>query len=97
MNKLTSVKLQSMIDLQMPEIELSCPMLRFGRKDSNNYKFPIVFCEETKAVELCDELKLLIGKTLEESKSKLQSLYEKYKQYHYKKRSSTQNLITPNG
>jgi hypothetical protein len=83
MEKLTSIKLQPMINLKNPEMDLFCPTLNFGRKKTGRFKFPIVFNDEKTASQLYDELKLLIGKSIDEVKAASEPLYEKYKKFHY--------------
>ena len=84
MEKLTSIRLQPMININKPDLELICIVLKFGQKKSGEYKFPIVFKEENPATQLYDELKLLIGKSLDEVKTGSEELYEKYKQFDYR-------------
>lgn len=84
MEKLTSIKLQPMMNIEKPDLDLLCPVLSFGRKKSGQFKFPIVFKREKPASDLYDELKLLIGKSLEEVKDASDNLYEKYKKFDYR-------------
>lgn len=86
MEKLTSIRLQPMMDIDKPELDLLCPTLNFGRKKIGRFKFPIVFKDEKPAIQLYDELKLLIGKSIDEVKAASEPLYEKYKQYDYRVR-----------
>lgn len=84
MEKLTSIRLQPMMNIDKPELDLLCPTLNFGRKKTGRFKFPIVFKDEKPASQLYDELKLLIGKSIDEVKDASEPLYEKYKMFDYR-------------
>jgi hypothetical protein len=86
MEKLTSIRLQPMMNIDKPNLDLLCPVLKFGRKKSGEYKFPIVFKDEKPAGQLYDELKSLIGKSLDEVKAASEPLYDKYKNFDYRVR-----------
>lgn len=95
--KLKSIRLQEVINVNKPTWELFCPVLRFGNSKKGEYKFPIVFKDKTQAGNLYDELSLLIGKTIEEVKTESSQLFEKYKKFHYQKKfhyRQSANLIT---
>lgn len=85
MEKLTSIRLQPMININQLETELWCPTLNFGRKKNGKFKFPIVFKNYKAAEQLYDELQKLIGKSLDEVKAASEPLYDKFKKYHYQK------------
>ncbi len=70
--------------IDKPELDLFCPVLNFGRKKTGRYKFPIVFKNEKKAIQLHDELKPLLGKSIDEVKTACNPLYEKYKMFDYR-------------
>ncbi len=82
--KLTSIRLQPMINIKNLDTDLWCPVLSFGRKKSGKFKFPIVFKNYKMAEKLYDELEKLKGKTVDEVKSVSDKLYAKFKKYHYK-------------
>lgn len=84
MEKLTSIRLQAMININKPELDLLCPTLNFGRKKIGRFKFPIVFKDKKSAIKLYDELKLLVGKSMREVKDASEPLYEKYKMFDYR-------------
>jgi len=63
---------------------LFCPVLKFGRKRSDELRFPIVFKSEKKCNQICDELEKLIGKSYEEVKIAGDLLFETYKQFDYR-------------
>ncbi len=79
--KLTSIKLQQMININDLDVDLWCPVLRFGRKQ---YKFPIVFKNYKQAEKLYDELEKLKGNTIEQVKEASEKLYTKFKKHHRK-------------
>lgn len=83
MENLSSIRLQEKINLDMPDLELWCPVLKFGKKKSSEYKFPIVFKNRKAAEKLYDELEKLIGKPWDEVKAASEILYPKFKKYHY--------------
>ncbi|OFY87865.1 MAG: hypothetical protein A3F72_03050 [Bacteroidetes bacterium RIFCSPLOWO2_12_FULL_35_15] len=78
------VHLQPMMTIKKPYIDLYCPVLRFGKKKSGEFKFPIVFKNRKQADKLYDELEKLKGKTIDEVRAAADVLYEKFKKYHYK-------------
>jgi hypothetical protein len=82
--KLTSVKLDRMIDMLSLNDLLWCPVLNFGRKKEGRFRFPVIFKSYSKAEKCYDELIALKGKTLEEVKTLSEPIYEKYKKYHIK-------------
>ena len=84
MEKLTSIRLQPMINIKKIELNLLCPILNFGRKKKDEFKFPIIFKDEKIASQLYDELELLIGKSFDEVRVSAESLYEKYKTFDYR-------------
>jgi len=84
MEKLTSIRLQPMININKPDMDLWCPTLNFGRKKAGKFKFPIVFKSMKPAEKLYDELQKLIGKSLDEVKAASEPLYDKYKKYDYR-------------
>jgi hypothetical protein len=81
--KLKSIRLQEVINFNKPNLELFVPVLRFGDKGSEEYKFSIVFKNKTQAYKCYDELSLLIGKPIEEVNKASIALYRKYEKYHY--------------
>lgn len=85
MEKLTSIRLQPMINLKNMDTELWCPTLNFGRKKTGKFRFPIIFKNRKAASQLYTELEKLKGKTIDEVKAASETLYEKFKKYHYKK------------
>ncbi len=85
---LTSIKLQQMINVKTLEIELWGHVLKFGRKKSGEFKFPIVFKNYKQAEKLYDELYKLKGKTIDEVRDLSDKLYDKFKKYHYKNKPS---------
>ena len=85
MQKLTSIRLQPMINLETMDTNLWCPTLNFGRKKTDKFRFPIVFKNRKAAGQLYDELEKLKGKSIDEVKAAADVLYEKFKKYHYKK------------
>lgn len=87
MEKLTSIKLQPVMNIKNPELDLLCPVLSFGKKKTDKFKFPIVFKDETKASELYNELEPLIGQSLNEVKQQAVILYQKYKKFDYRIKS----------
>lgn len=87
MDKLTSVILQPMINIHKPNLDLLCPVLSFGRRKKDQYKLPVVFKDESHANDLYDELKLLIGKPIDEVRTICDSLYKKYKKFDYRYRT----------
>ena len=86
MEKLTSIRLQPMINMTDLDTDLWCPTLNFGRKKTGKFRFPIVFKNYKQAEKLYDELDKLKGKTIDEVKAVSDKLYDKYKKYHYKER-----------
>ena len=90
MQKLTSIRLQPMINRNKPQLDLLCPILNFGRKKTGQFKFPIVFKDEEPASQLHDELKSLIGKSIDEVKSASETLYDKYKKFDYRFKTKKQ-------
>lgn len=84
MEKLTSIRLQMMIDMNHLNTELWCPVLNFGRKKDARFRFPIVFKSMSKAMQLHAELIKLKGKTIDEVSEVSKISYNKYKKYHYK-------------
>ncbi|MEK6880825.1 MAG: hypothetical protein AABY22_14495 [Nanoarchaeota archaeon] len=82
--KLASVKLQTVIDLKTLNIDLLCPVLSFGRKKSDKFQFPIIFKNYNQAEKLYDELEKLKGKSFDVVRTEGDTLYKKYKKYHYK-------------
>ena len=82
--KLTSIRLQPMMNINKPELDLWCPTLNFGRKKSGRFKFPIVFSNYKQAEKLYDELAKLKGKTLDELKAEANKLDEEFKKYNKK-------------
>ncbi len=82
--KLTSVKLQPMININKLNVDLWCPVLRFGRKKAGEFRFPIVFKNHKQAQKLYEELSALKGKSLSEVKKLSNKLYDKFKKFHYK-------------
>jgi hypothetical protein len=81
---LSSIQLKPMINIKNLDTELWCPILKFGKKKSGEYKFPIVFKNYKKAEKIYDELEKLKGKTIDEVREKSDAIYEKYKQFDYK-------------
>ena len=56
-----------MMNIDKPELDLLCPTLNFSRKKTGRFKFTIVL-KTKKQSQLYDELKLLIGKSIDEVK-----------------------------
>ena len=81
--KLTFIQLKPMINIKNLDTDLWCPILKFGKKKSGEYKFPIVFKNYKKAEKIYDELEKLKGKTIDEVREKADAIYEKYKKYDY--------------
>lgn len=81
---LSSIQLKQMINIKDLDTELWCPILKFGKKKSGEFKFPIVFKNYKKAEKLYDELEKFKGKTIEEVRKQSDVLYEKYKKFDYK-------------
>lgn len=82
--KLTSVKLQPMINLNKLSMDLWCPVLSFGRKKSRKFNFPIIFKSMKPAGKLYDELVQLKGKGFDEVKQTAEELFDKYKKFDYR-------------
>lgn len=81
--KLTSIKLQTMVNLKDLGRDLWCPVLRFGRKKENSFRFPVVFNNYHRAQMAYHELEKFIGMTKEEVEKAAEPIYDKFKQYDY--------------
>lgn len=82
--KLTSVKIQTIIDMSKPTKNLWCHVLRFGRLKKDERRFPINFSQRNPACKLHDEFAKLIGKSMTEVEQAGGKLYKKYKKFNYK-------------
>ncbi len=83
MATLKSIKLQRQINIKQPDLDLWCPVVRFGKSKKSEYRFPIVFNDYSDAKLLYEELNKLIGQPLDEVKKASEILFDKYKKYHY--------------
>ena len=85
--KLTSVYIANLAILEPEFIELTSPLLRFGRGKKNERRLPVCFALEhaDKCHELYEELNTLRGQTLDEIVSYLKTNLDKYKPFIYKK------------
>lgn len=81
--KLTSIRLQPVINIKIPQQELCVPVLRFGRKETE-MRFPVTFCSHNKSIEVYSKLHKFIGKPLNIVITQCDILSEQYKQYDYK-------------
>jgi hypothetical protein len=81
--KLTSIRLQQVINIKIPQQELCVPVLRFGRKGTE-MRFPVTFSSEDKSIEVYSKLHEFIGKPINVVLTQCDILSEQYKQYDYK-------------
>lgn len=84
---LKSVYLNPMINMKKPHQDLWCPVFKFGRKKSDEFRFPVVFNNEEKALEAMADLEKLVGKEMEEVKAGCAASYEKFKAFDYKEKT----------
>lgn len=81
--KLTSVRLQMVININIPEYELFVPVLRFGLKKTES-NFPIVFCDEKPMHEVYDLFEKMKGSSYDEVVNRAKVLFKDYKKYDYR-------------
>lgn len=85
MKNLKSIRLQPAISLVNLDQKLWIPVLNFGRKKNEKFNFPLVFKDYDKAQELYQELDKLLGKTLAEVQLEAEALYDKFRDFDYRK------------